>query len=64
MQMSKYYPRALEDLDNVNFLHPNNAFNLNSCANVKRLLKDYQRALEDLDKVNFLEPNNAFTFKK
>ncbi len=58
--MSNNYWKALEDLDKVDVLEPNNAFTLQSRGDVKRKLKDYQGALKDLNKANVLEPNNAF----
>jgi len=54
---------ALEDLDKVDVLEPNNAFTLTNRARVKYMLKEYQRALEDLDKANVLEQNNAYTLR-
>ncbi len=47
------YQGALKDFNKADFLKPNNAFTLQSHADIKKML-------EDLDKANFLEPNNAF----
>jgi regulator of sirC expression with transglutaminase-like and TPR domain len=54
------YQGALEDLDKVHVLHPNNAFTLSSRGHAKKKLKDYQGALEDLDKAHVFNPNDAF----
>jgi hypothetical protein len=43
----KDYQKALEDLDKVDVLDPNNAFTLKWRRNVKRTLKNYQGTLED-----------------
>ncbi len=50
------YQGALEDLDKVDVLEPNNAFTLQRHGEMKIMLKDYQGALEDLDKADVLEP--------
>jgi len=52
--MSKDYQGALEDLDKVDVLKPNNVFTLIRRANVKNMLKDYQQILENLDKLMIL----------
>jgi hypothetical protein len=57
------YQGALEDLDKVDVLEPNNAFTLKTRADVKRMLHDHLGALEDLDKVDVLGTNNAFTLR-
>jgi len=44
----KEYQWALEDLNEVHVLEPNNAFTLIARGQVKKMLKDYQGALEDL----------------
>jgi hypothetical protein len=51
----------LEDLDKVDVLEPNNAFTLQICEEVKKILHDSQGALEDFDKAHVFKPNNAFT---
>jgi len=53
----------LKDLDKVDVLEPNNAFTLQSRADVKMMLEDCQKALEDLDKVDVPKPNNIFTLQ-
>jgi tetratricopeptide (TPR) repeat protein len=57
-RMLHAYQGALEDLDKVDVLEPNNAVTLMGRGDVKYHLNDYQGALEDLDKANVLEPNN------
>jgi tetratricopeptide (TPR) repeat protein len=57
------YQGALEDLNKVDVLEPNNASTLTDRGDVKRMLKVYQGALVDLDKANVLEPNNACTLR-
>jgi tetratricopeptide (TPR) repeat protein len=54
--MLEDYQRALQDLDKVNVLEPNNAFTLQCCGDVEKILKDYQRALKDIDMLMFLNP--------
>jgi tetratricopeptide (TPR) repeat protein len=61
--MLEDFQRALEDLDKVDVLEPNNAFILQSHGHVKKMLDNCQGALEDMDKANVLELNNAFTLK-
>jgi tetratricopeptide (TPR) repeat protein len=61
MKMLEDYQGALEDLNKVDVLEPNDAINLRWRGNVKQKLKDYQGGLEDLNKANVFEPNNAFT---
>ncbi len=53
----------MEDFDKVDVFEPNNAFTLQTCGEVKRMLDDYQGALEELDKVDALKQNNAITLK-
>ncbi len=53
----------MKDLDKADVFEPNNAFILQSRADVKMMLEDCQRALEDLDKADVLEPNNIFTLQ-
>jgi tetratricopeptide (TPR) repeat protein len=50
---------ALEDLDKVDVLEPNNASTLTARGDGNYVLDDYQGALEDLDKAKVLEPNNV-----
>jgi hypothetical protein len=57
----KDYQGALKDLHKADVLKPNNAFTLQTCGNVKRMLKDCQGVLEDLNKADVLEPNKTFT---
>jgi hypothetical protein len=52
---------ALEDLDKVDVLEPNNASTSRIHGDVRRMLKGYQGALEDIEKADVFEPNNAFT---
>jgi regulator of sirC expression with transglutaminase-like and TPR domain len=52
------YQGALEDLEQVDVLEPNNASSLRTRGNVKRMLKAYQGALETIDKVHHLQPND------
>ncbi len=52
------YQGALEDLEQVDVLEPNNASSLRTRGNVKRMLKAYQGALETIDKVHQLQPND------
>jgi hypothetical protein len=45
---------ALQDLDKVNVLEPNNASTLRTHENVKYMFEDYQGALETLIRLMFL----------
>ncbi len=56
------YQKALENLNKVDVLEPNNAFTLQRHGEMKIML-NYQGALEDLDEADVLEPNNAFTLQ-
>ncbi len=49
----KDYQGALENLDKVHVLEPNNVFLVTMHGNVKGTLKDYEITLEDLEKANF-----------
>jgi hypothetical protein len=49
---------ALEDLDKVDVLGPNDAFTLRTRGDLKRMLKDYQGASETIVKVHHLQPND------